>query len=77
MRSLEESSHAKTRRREGRGLVDEIIEAVSQLVLTPKIIVLFGFKALSGLHHHSTLNCRTASIGGQTSGLRVFASSRE
>jgi len=38
MRSLGGSSHAKARRREGRGLVDEIIEVVSQLILAPKII---------------------------------------
>ena len=49
MRSLGKSSHAKVRRREGRVLVDEIVEVVSQLILTPKIIVLFGFKALFGL----------------------------
>jgi len=49
MRSLVDSSHAKARRREERGLVDEIIEVVSQLILTSKIIVLFGFKALFGL----------------------------
>ena len=37
-------------------------EAVSQLILTLKIIVLFGFKALFGLLHHSVLNCWTASM---------------
>ena len=50
--------------REGIVTVCTLIEAVSQLVLTLKIIVLFGFKALSGLLHHSILNCRTASIEG-------------
>jgi len=36
-------------------------EAVPQLTLTPEIIVLFGFKALFGLFHHSVLDCWTAS----------------
>ena len=38
-------------------------EAVSQLTLTLEIIVLFGFKALFGLLHHSVLDCWTASRG--------------
>ena len=44
-----------------RGVLGDV-EAVLQLILTLKVIDLFGFKALFGLIYHSILNSRTASV---------------